>query len=271
MFRKATTALLCVALLAAGATASAATKKLKRVAWLSGTTVTEYYPAPERWFDGARISVPGMPGRKARIDWLYSARGVSMQGDGVAEDGTRMHIASLGPQGWIDKAGRTAVFGSSNPARSPYWKRVGHWRNKRKAVTYKLAAGGWSNGKGVRRIGSRGVKFAGGSSRPLTYLRSVAVDPKLIPMGSLVWIGRYRSENGDGWFRADDTGSAIKGRHLDAYRRPPSNANGARKFSGQRVRVVPPNRIAAYVEKERERDTDNVPLPPSSLLPASAR
>src|SRR5439155_1035327 len=39
--------------------------------------------------------------------------------------------------------------------------------------------------------------------------RIVAVDPKLIPYGSWVWV------EGLGWYRAEDCGSAIKGFRLD--------------------------------------------------------
>ncbi len=65
-----------------------------------------------------------------------------------------------------------------------------------------------------------GISFAPGPSRPLSYLRSVAVDPRTIPEGSHIYIPAYASVNG-GWFEADDTGGAIIGRHIDVFRPPP--------------------------------------------------
>lgn len=41
---------------------------------------------------------------------------------------------------------------------------------------------------------------------------TVAVDPRLIPYGSRVYIGELRGLVGDGWFFAQDTGSAVKSR-----------------------------------------------------------
>jgi 3D (Asp-Asp-Asp) domain-containing protein len=86
-----------------------------------------------------------------------------------------------------------------------------------------------------------GISFAPGPSRPLSYLRSVAVDPSLIPMGSHIFIPAYQNVNG-GWFEADDTGGAIIGRHIDVFRPPPSNPNGdpGGFATGQQVYIVPP-------------------------------
>lgn len=208
--------------------------------WLPGVTITEYYPAPERWFVGERVTTPGLRGRHA-VDWLYSARGLSMEGDGIDTAGHPAHIHDLGSSGWVNSAGKATspvCLGdwSDGP---PVW-RGGGWRNARGAVTFPLARGGWSNGRARRFKSYGGVTFAPGPSLPLRYYRSVAVDPRLIPEGSRVYIPAYRTING-GWFRAADTGGAIKSRHIDVYRPPPvSSSDLGRYFTGQRVYVIPP-------------------------------
>ncbi len=52
----------------------------------------------------------------------------------------------------------------------------------------------------------------GSTGRALTENYSIAVDPNVIPYGSFVWIDAMKR-----WFRADDTGGAIIGRHIDVY------------------------------------------------------
>ncbi len=63
--------------------------------------------------------------------------------------------------------------------------------------------------------------------------RIVAVDPKLIPYGSSVWI------EGLGWYRAEDCGGAIKGYRLDVMI---ATTRGAMDYGKQDrfVIVVPP-------------------------------
>jgi 3D (Asp-Asp-Asp) domain-containing protein len=208
--------------------------------WLTGVVITEYYPAPERWFVGRKVAAPGLPGKHA-VDWLYSARGVAMEGDGVDANGRRVHIAELGTTGWVDFAGRATVpvcLGKWS-AGSPVWLRGG-WRNARGQVTFPLAAGGWANGQGMRVLDYGGVTFARGPSLPLRYYHSIAVDPRLIPLGSRVFIPAYRGLGG-GWFIAQDTGGAIRGRHVDVYRpAPQSPADQGRYMTDQRILVIPP-------------------------------
>ncbi len=229
-----------VAALASGCGHRPPERPLERRGWLPGTIITEYYPVPERWLDGIRVLAPGNAGRH-RVDWLYSASGVSMEGDGIDLHGRHVHIAELGSVGWVNRSGtptappRCGIRWSAGP---PAW-RAGGWRNAAGAVTYPLAKGGWSDGAG-HWVGGYGATFQLGSSLPLRYYRSVAVDPGLIPRGSRIYIPAYRAING-GWFLAQDTGGAIIGRHIDVYRPPTSAAFGSgRLMLDERVYVIPP-------------------------------
>jgi len=206
--------------------------------WLGGFELTEYYPALEAWFKGALVPTPGL-GTRHRIDWLYSAHGVSMEGDGVGLDGRQYHIANVGAGGWVNSGGGGAQFGVVSNA--PYWRTGGFWRTSSGALTFPLSAGGWANGVGTRYVPPpAGISFSAGPSRTLGYLRSVAVDPSVIPFGSHIYIPSYRAING-GWFEADDTGGAIIGRHIDVFRPPPANPNSGGNFAtGETVYVVPP-------------------------------
>jgi 3D (Asp-Asp-Asp) domain-containing protein len=208
--------------------------------WLGGFELTEYYPALESWFVGRAVHAPGLPGLH-RIDWLYSARGMSMEGDGIGLDGKPYHVADLGSGGWLTAGGSSgAQFGVG--ADAPFWRTGGFWRTAGGRLTFPLAAGGWSAGLGVRYVPPPGITFAPGPSRPLSYLRSVAVDPRLIPLGSHIFIPAYQAVNG-GWFEADDTGGAIIGRHIDVFRPPPSNPSDQGNFAtGQPVYIVAPGR-----------------------------
>jgi 3D (Asp-Asp-Asp) domain-containing protein len=208
--------------------------------WLSGVVITEYYSAPERWFTGKLVATPGLPERH-KVDWLYSARGVSMEGDGIDRFGRHRHIDNLGSSGWVNAQGqatRPVCLGKWSNG-SPTW-RGGGWRNANGEVTFPLEQGGWSNGPGAHDISYGGVTFARGSSLPLHYYRTVATDPRLIPRGSRIYIPAYKGIS-DGWFLAQDTGGAIKSRHIDVYRPPPATmSDQGRYMRGQRVLVVPP-------------------------------
>jgi 3D (Asp-Asp-Asp) domain-containing protein len=210
--------------------------------WLSRVTITEYWPAPESWFRGRLVTAPGLPGLH-RIDWLYSATGMSMQGDGLGLDGRQYHIDSLGDGGWVTADGAATSPGSGWSAGAPYWRAGGYWRSRRGAVTFPLAAGGWSNGTGHRYVPLRDVTFAAGASLPLHFYGSIAVDPGVIPLGSRVYVPAYRSDGHGGWFIAQDTGGAINGRHIDVYRPPPPSAVDSGQFlTGERIFVIKPRK-----------------------------
>jgi len=107
-------------------------------------------------------------------------------------------------------------------------------------IKYVRGGGGWDNNytwlndpaSAVFTV-SDGV--IGAFGRTLTEWQSIAVDPTVIPNGYYVWI-----EFEQAWFRADDTGGAIKGKHIDIYvgisqRRPKS------QYSTIYIQPQPPN------------------------------
>jgi 3D domain len=208
--------------------------------WLTGVTITEYWPAPESWFVGRMVKAPGLAGLH-RIDWLYSATGVSMEGDGIGLDGRPYHISALGNGGWLTSAGASTSPSNGWSAGAPYWRAGGYWRTRTGGVTFALQDGGWSNGVGRRYVPLRDVTFAAGPSLPLRYYQSIAVDPSVIPLGSRVYVPAYRRDGHGGWFVAQDTGGAINGPHIDVYRPPPASSSGSGQYlTGRRIFVIKP-------------------------------
>lgn len=209
-------------------------------AWFHHVTISEYWPAPESWFVGKLVSAPGLTG-KHRIDWLYSAGGVSMQGQGLGLDGQMYHLAAAGAGGWVTAAGKPTSPSDGWAAGAPFWRAGAFWRNPLGAVTFPLSAGGWYANAGTRYVSLPGVSFATGPSIPLTFYGSIAVDPKVIPLGSRVYIPSYRDDGRGGWFIAQDTGGGIIGRHIDVYRNPPASSQDSGQYlTGQRIYVIKP-------------------------------
>jgi 3D (Asp-Asp-Asp) domain-containing protein len=206
--------------------------------WLGSVTTTEYWPAPESWFVGRLVRAPGLPG-KHRIDWLYSAMGLSMEGDGIGRDGRMYHINSLGDGGWVTASGLDTSPADGWSGGSPFWRAGGYWRNRSGGVTFPLQHGGWSAGQGRHYVPLPGVTFAAGPSLPLHFYQSIAVDPSVIPLGSRVYIPAYRHDRYGGWFTAQDTGGAINGNHVDVYRSPPASPTDSGQYmTGQRIYVI---------------------------------
>lgn len=210
--------------------------------WLSGFEITEYFPTPESWFSGRKVTVPGLPGPH-RVDWLYSSSGVAMEGEGVGLDGRYYGIDRTGGGGWVTRAGALTLPGScaSHWSRgAPLWF-AGGWRNAAGQVTFPLERGGWSNGTAARTVSYQGVTFAERHAPTARPYYTVAVDSQLIPQGSRIYIPAYKGING-GWFVAGDTGGGIIGHHIDVYRTPTASINdGGRYLTDQRVYVIPPH------------------------------
>jgi 3D (Asp-Asp-Asp) domain-containing protein len=182
-----------------------------RPRWVPHVLVTEYYPAPERWFHDRLVRARGLPGRHPR-GWLYSARGLAMQGEGISRRGRMVHFAGPYSLTWRNAAGKDTL-----PCRR--------------------APGAWTNGRPAWI--EPGARFAPGPSLRLAYWHDIATDPRLIPHGSSVFVPAYCDTPAHGWFTAADTGGAIIGFHIDVFRAPPSIPWSSR-VSRDRVYVVPP-------------------------------
>ena len=63
--------------------------------------------------------------------------------------------------------------------------------------------GKWSNGSDSDAVGCLGVK--------LTPYYSIAVDKSIIPLGTVLW------DDEGNYYRAEDTGSGVKGYHIDVF------------------------------------------------------
>lgn len=202
---------------------------------LKHVLITEYFPAPEKWFKGKKIAADGITG-KHRIDWLYSARGLPMEGDGVDLSGRHWHYESSGAGGWVARNGRRSGASGS------YWLDAMYWRNSKGEITFPLESGGWSNGSAKRGTGvsTKGTRFGYGLTLPLRYWQSVATDRRVIPSGSAVYLSAFRNKPGGGYMCAQDTGGAIIGNHIDVWRPAPSTPDGGESYSNQTVRVITP-------------------------------
>jgi hypothetical protein len=210
--------------------------------WVPHVLVTEYFPAPERWFHGRFVAVRGLAGRH-RIDWLYSARGLAMQGEGIGADGRFYRFEGPYTLTWRNARGESTL---------PCTRAPGHWDNGRPvwigstwldesgAVTYPLPDGRWSAGRPRRKETAPAASFGPGRAERLTYWHDVAVDPRMIPYGSRVFVPTYCDTPSHGWFVAADTGGAIIGPHLDVFRAPPARAWDFSVHRNQRIYVVPP-------------------------------
>jgi hypothetical protein len=181
--------------------------------WVNDVLVTEYWPSPERWFSGRLVRAPGIPGRH-RVDWLYGARGLPMEGEGIGSDGRVYHFAGPYDIGWVN-----ALGGHTAPCRAP---------------------GFWTNGRPHWLARPGAAQFAPGHSRTLVYWKSVAVDRRLIPFGSRIFTRALCATPARGWAIARDTGGAIKGAHIDVYRPPPPQLQNGLSLRGQAMLVVPP-------------------------------
>jgi len=229
--------------------------------------VTYYWFAAESGFVGQTITAPGIAGAY-REDFLYSARGVPMEGTGTAISTAHIHYAGTNGGFWVNKAGRKTVpgvHGWSNGA--PFW-RDGGWRNAQGGVTYRRADGSWVNGAppaGAKKLPYHDV-FGPGAGTDVTEWLSIATDVRVIPRGTRVYVPALAGSPAHGCFRADDTGGAIIGKHIDVFIPQQNTFTGLPEAS--EVRTLAPDEACppatgprvfrglavTYVPEARERD-----------------
>jgi peptidoglycan lytic transglycosylase len=91
----------------------------------------------------------------------------------------------------------------------------------------------------------KGITNSGAPTRPGT----VAADPRVIPLGSIIHIRGARGVP-DGRYTVLDTGRGIKGREIDVYM---ASCRAAKRFGRQtvRVRVTAGSRASAQPGTER--------------------
>ena len=269
MLRRLATLLVLLPALAAP-TASAATS-------LGNFQVTYYWFAAESGFVGKPLPAPGVAGTY-REDFLYSARGVPMEGTGTALSSAHIHYAGTHGGYWVNKAGKKtvpSVNGWSNGA--PFW-RDGGWRNASGGVTYQRADGSWVNGP---KVGAKPLPyhdlFGPNPGTDVTEWLSIATDLRVIPRGTRVYVPRLAGSPAHGCFRADDTGGAIIGQHIDVFI-PQTNTFSGLPTSSE-VQTLAPGEACPpgtgqrafkgvavkYVPEARERDFRALRMPVPGL------
>ncbi len=247
---------IALVLAVAAPSASAATS-------LGDFQLTYYWFAAESGFVGAKVEAQGIAGTY-REDFLYSARGVPMQGTGTADSTAHVHYAGTHGGYWVTKAGKKTVPNAGGwSAGAPYW-REGGWRTAAGAVTFQRPDGTWVNGAGVTKLPYHDL-FDTGVGTDVTEWKSIATDLRVIPRGTNVYVPQLAGSPSHGCFRADDTGGAIIGTHIDVF--IPQRTLGGLPTRGQVLRLAPGEAcpplttprpaagvVLRYVREARERD-----------------
>jgi 3D (Asp-Asp-Asp) domain-containing protein len=215
---------------------------------LGSFQITYYWFAPEKWFTAKKIVAPGLK-IAYREDFLYSARGVAMQGTGTGDNNVLLHWQS-GAGAWVNNDGEkteTAAGGFTNgapyarPGGCVWWAISANGKPIRtttdnKRPTFANADGTWQNPPLVNptryTVVCKKAAVAAGKPDDLTFRgypdtfgvgmgtsvtpwHSIATDTSVIPRGTRIYIEALKDTPSKGCFSADDTGGAIIGKHID--------------------------------------------------------
>ena len=166
--------------------------------YLGEFTFSAYVFADETQFGGPRVNVNGVAGQQAREDFLFGSGGVIMQGTGVLEDGTLIHIANPHDMRW-SRGGQVIVhtegFGWHYAGTSERTGLAGASIMNRDEAVFRLGAG----------------------RQGLEPYYSVAA-PSSIEMGTLLYSPDLQPYTPyGGVFEVQDRGGAITGRSMDLF------------------------------------------------------
>lgn len=170
--------------------------------------ITYYYVAQERAAGAWPLFAPACRAVLARTSREFHDA-LSLEGTGRLLDGRLLNFSERCPCARPGHGGNRICYEEVDPAHFPW-------------------------GKGGR-LGDRDL--------PLHPFRSLAVDPALIPLGTLLYVPALRGGRWpdgtprDGCFRADDSGQRIRGRRLDFFAGRPDWARNLARQGPARVSV----------------------------------
>jgi 3D (Asp-Asp-Asp) domain-containing protein len=150
-----------------------------------------------------------------KASFLFGGLGVAMQGTGrTAADGDYIKYAGgggyfvrlAGPNAGKNLDGRWVI--SPDALRSRY---------ARLGITDFTGFGNLALANPMKASYISVTSVIGSTGRPLTAWHSISVDPALIPLGQTMTIRFKNNVNHFIISKADDIGSAIKGKHIEIY------------------------------------------------------
>lgn len=175
-------------------------------------------PRGEPWLSRAQIEGGALAGRGLEIAWLddpVEAFFLQVQGSGRLRlpDGTVMRVGYAGGNGHpYTSIGQALVARGALEAHDLSMAAIKRWvaANPVDGVALLRTNASFVFFREVSEVpANRGP--LGAMNRSITALRSVAVDPAFVPLGSPVWIEREGAEPMRRLMVAQDTGGAIKG------------------------------------------------------------
>jgi len=184
---------------------------------IADVEITAYNLALESELEGDGTEVENPNGIEGVFyaHFLYSARGLPMQGSGRSRDGRVVqYLSSISDVHWLNKNGETTgPQGAGQPWSAGPPVKIHPPENAHFSVLDKEK---YPYGEGARGAITPLFPETPGEKLP-SKIPSIAVDPEVIEYRSIVYIESLKEGPSYGYFQALDTGSAIKGNHIDVF------------------------------------------------------